>query len=90
MYGGSRGMSSRHSTASSVGGGGAAPPTVLRNDCVLYLTVLSAHGLKKTQKIGVQDPFCAVYLVSHGKAPSEPAFKTATHDNGGAHCGALG
>lgn len=79
-----RGISSRHSTMSMGSDGTGAPPTVLRNDCVLYLTVLAAHGLKKTQKIGVQDPFCAVYLVSHGKVSAEPAFKTATHDNGGA------
>lgn len=70
---------SRHSTLSS----GAGPATVLRNDCVLYLTVLSARDLKTTQKIGVQDPYCVVYLVSGGKAATEPTFKTSTHDNGG-------
>lgn len=70
---------SRHSTLSS----GAGPATVLRNDCVLYLTVLSARDLKSTQKIGVQDPYCVVYLVSGGKAATEPTFKTSTHDNGG-------
>lgn len=70
---------SRHSTLSS----GAGPAAVLRNDCVLYLTVLGARDLKETQKIGVQDPYCVVYLVSGGKAATEPTFKTSTHDNGG-------
>jgi Ca2+-dependent lipid-binding protein len=58
-------------------------PTALRNDCILYLTVLSARDLKETQKIGVQDPYCAVYLNSGGKEAAEPSFKTSTHDNGG-------
>jgi hypothetical protein len=56
---------------------------VLRNDSILYFTVLGARGLKNTQSIGVQDPFCTVTLVSNGKEATTGAFKTSTHDNGG-------
>ncbi|TMW67658.1 hypothetical protein Poli38472_011278 [Pythium oligandrum] len=72
-------MSTMSLGRSSIAGHGG----VLRNDSVLYITVLGARELKDTQKIGVQDPFCAVYLMSGGQEGSSPAFKTSTHDNGG-------
>ncbi|KAJ0396720.1 hypothetical protein P43SY_003721 [Pythium insidiosum] len=55
---------------------------LLRNDSVLYITVLGARDLKVTQKIGVQDPYCSIHLVTGGKESTEPVFKTSTHDNG--------
>lgn len=78
--------SSRMSMQSDRSGGRQAPrspPRALPNDSVLYLSVVSARDLKKKQKIGVQDPYCAAYIVSRGKQADEPAFRTATHEDGG-------
>lgn len=75
--------SSRASMQSDRSAGRASGATALPNDAVLYLSILSARDLKKKQKIGVQDPFCAAYIVSKGRQEEEPSFKTSTHDNGG-------
>jgi hypothetical protein len=72
-------MSHRSSISSSVAGA----PTALRNDAILYLTILSARELKKVQALGEQDPYCSVYLTTGGKEQEKAAFKTDTHDNGG-------
>lgn len=72
-------MSHRSSVSSSVAG----VPTALRNDAILYLTILSARDLKKVQTLGEQDPYCSVYLSTGGKEQEKAAFKTDTHDNGG-------
>lgn len=71
-----RSSTSLYPTSSLVGG-------ALRNDAVLYFTVLSARDLKTVQKIGVQDPYCAIHLVTGGREASEPAFKSSTHENAG-------
>ncbi|KAL7682782.1 putative C2 domain-containing protein [Plasmopara halstedii] len=72
-------MSHRSSVSSSIAG----MPTALRNDSILYLTILSARSLKKVQTLGEQDPYCSVYLTTGGKEQEKAAFKTDTHDNGG-------
>ena len=70
---------SRLSVSSSV----AAVPTALRNDAILYLTIMSGRELKKVQTLGEQDPYCSVYLTTGGIEQEKAAFKTDTHDNGG-------
>ncbi|CAI5717164.1 unnamed protein product [Peronospora destructor] len=57
--------------------------TALRNDAILYVTILSGRDLKKVQTLGEQDPYCSVYLTTGGKELEKAAFKTDTHDNGG-------
>ncbi len=54
-------------------------------DAVLYLEIISAHELKKKQRMGVQDPYCKVYVGPPGSAQSTEGsiFRTKTHDNGG-------
>jgi Ca2+-dependent lipid-binding protein len=64
-------------------GGRPAGPTALPNDAVLYVSIHSARDLKRKQKIGVQDPYCAVYIVAKGKQQEDPTFKTSTHEDGG-------
>lgn len=81
-------MSSRMSSSSRMSmqsdrSGGRAAPTALPNDAVLYLSIQTARDLKRKQKIGVQDPYCAVYIVSKGKQEEDPSFKTSTHEDGG-------
>ncbi|KAG7399074.1 hypothetical protein PHYBOEH_009764 [Phytophthora boehmeriae] len=75
----SRSSMSRASISSSVAGA----PTALRNDAILYLTILSARDLKDVQALGEQDPYCSVYLTTAGREQEKAAFKTDTHDNGG-------
>ncbi|RLN88233.1 hypothetical protein BBJ28_00001575 [Nothophytophthora sp. Chile5] len=77
----SRSSVGRSSISSSVAGA----PTALRNDAILYLTILSARDVKNTQTLGEQDPYCGVYLATGGKEHEKAAFKTGTHDNGGTH-----
>uniref|UniRef100_A0AAV1UUE9 C2 domain-containing protein n=1 Tax=Peronospora matthiolae TaxID=2874970 RepID=A0AAV1UUE9_9STRA len=74
-----RSSMSRMSVSSSV----AAVPTALRNDAILYLTIMSGRELKKVQTLGEQDPYCSVYLTTGGAEQEKAAFKTDTHDNGG-------
>ncbi|GMF66086.1 unnamed protein product [Phytophthora lilii] len=81
-YGHSRSsMSHRRSSVSSSVAGAS---TALRNDAILYLTILSARELRDVQTLGEQDPYCSVYLTTGGKEQEKAAFKTDTHDNGGA------
>ncbi|RLN98152.1 hypothetical protein BBJ28_00002452 [Nothophytophthora sp. Chile5] len=83
----SRSSVGRSSISSSVAGA----PTALRNDAILYLTILSARDVKNTQTLGEQDPYCGVYLTTGGREHEKAAFKTGTHDNGGTagFCGLL-